>query len=80
MISCRLSIFDRALLFAVSHIKRARYYIQVAAFVMPSLLASSHKVSGEKFKWLKNQWFKKQSGESEVCYNCYIILELMLNR
>ena len=63
---------------SVNHIKRVRCCIQVAAFVMFSLLTWAHKKSGGKGPML--QWLKNQIEESEMChYYWYIIIDLMLN-
>ena len=77
MVSCGLSIVGTDSLVSVNHIKRARYYIQVAACVMFSLLTSAQEKSGDKSPVL--QWLKNQSDESEMCHYWYVIIDLMLN-
>ena len=77
MVSCGLSTVATDSLVSVNHTKRASYCIQVAAFVMFSLLISAHKKSGDKGS--VQQWLKNQIEESEMCHYWYVIIDLMLN-
>ena len=77
MVSCGLSTVATDSLVSVNHTKRASYCIQVAAFVMFSLLISAHKKNGEKGS--VQQWLKNQIEESEMCHYWYVIIDLMLN-
>ena len=77
MPSCGLFIIGTDSLISVTHIKRARCCIQVAACVMFSLLTSAYQVSGSIGPVL--QWLKNQSEESEICHYRYIIIDSMLN-
>ena len=77
MASCGLAVAGTDSLVSVNHIKRARYCIQVAVFVMFSLLTSAHEKSGDKSPVL--YWLKNQSEENEMCHYWYIIIDLMLN-
>ena len=77
MALCGLSIVGMDSLVSVNHIKRARYCIQVAVYIMFSLLASAHKESGDKDPVL--QWLKNQREESKMCHYWHIIIDLMLN-
>ena len=74
---CGLLIVRTDSLVTVNHIKNARYCVQVAAYVMFSLLTSAHKKSGDKGPVL--QWLKNQSEESKMCHYWYIIIDWMLN-
>ena len=77
MASCGLAVAGTDSLVSVNHIKRARYCIQIAVFVMFSLLTSAHEKSGDKSPVL--YWLKNQSEENERCHYWYIIIDLMLN-
>ena len=61
-----ISIIGTSAVVDASHIKRARYCVQLCACAIYNLMKESHKTSGSDLPLL--EWIDKKASESQMCF------------